>query len=59
MAFRIAFAEPEDPQTLWGWVQHWAQFPSELAVGSFPLLIPGAILGFTWSTGNQRSTSAA
>jgi hypothetical protein len=59
IAFRIAFAESEDPQTIWGWIQHWAQHPTELAVGSFPFLIPGAIFGFTWSTRNQRSTNAA
>src|SRR4030095_5345923 len=58
MAFRIAFAESEDPRTTWGWIQHWSQHPTELAVGSFPFLIPGAIFGFTWSTRNQRSTGA-
>jgi uncharacterized membrane protein YedE/YeeE len=59
IAFRIAFAESEDPQTVWGWIQHWVHHPTELAAGSFPFLIPGAIFGFTWSARNQRSTTAA
>jgi hypothetical protein len=58
MAFRIAFAESEDPQTILGWLEHWTHYPTELAVGSFPFLLPGAIFGLTWATRNQRSTSA-
>lgn len=59
MAFRIAFAESEDPRTIWAWIEHWAQHPTELAVGSLPFLIPGAIFGFTWSARIQSSTRAA
>jgi hypothetical protein len=58
IAFRIAFSESEDPRTTWGWIQHWVQHPTELAVGSLPFLIPGAIFGFTWSIRHQRPAGA-
>jgi hypothetical protein len=55
IGLRVAFAEPEDPQAFWGWIDHWAHQPRELAIGSFPFLIPGAVFGFTWSARRQIS----
>jgi hypothetical protein len=59
MAFRITFAESEDPQTIWGWLPYWLHHPAELVFGSLPFIAPGAIFGFTWSARNQRSTGVA
>jgi hypothetical protein len=58
MAFRITFAESEDPHSTWEWIQHWGHHPVGLAVGSLPFLIPGAIFGLTCSTRSRRSSRA-
>jgi hypothetical protein len=59
IAFRLTFVESADPHTTWGWIQHWGRHPSELAAGSLPFLIPGAIFGLSASTRTRRSSRAA
>ncbi|HET9383623.1 MAG TPA: hypothetical protein VFO67_00650 [Gemmatimonadales bacterium] len=48
LATAVVFAESEDPQTAWGWIQYWAARPLGFALGAAPFMVAGAVFGFVW-----------